>query len=218
MKIRLPVVCPDCKTRTAISVDLNDIDVDAIAECGHRQWGALPNLSVGKKLLCRATQEFEAKEYPLVIVFSAMAVDCELSELYRKREQLRQYESNNEAPHIKDEVLEERLRSVGQIKKKIDHVAKLLGYTSLDAFVDQDTTFREQISAGFSSLSTSNFTDSVIEALFWPRNSILHFGNTSYGKSEAKICFNIARVLIDMLGFMDNERSVEFRKKHNAPI
>ena len=207
MKIPLPIKCPSCGRQQNIFIKLDDTDIgDSVCACGEEIFGSLDGtVTIGDKLLWRSEYEFSNnKDYPLSIVFAAASVDCELSRLFFKWSLMEGLESEFD---ISDEELEKELRSLGNIKSKIDKVSQLLAPKGFTQFVLDSPELKEMIESCFPTLDVNNLSKSFQEKLFWPRNRILHLGASDYGEEEATSCFNIAKLGLEILENLDKKRN-----------
>lgn len=171
-------------------------------KCGEDLSGFLDNnVSIGVKLLYRSRSEYLNKQdYPLSIVFAATAMECQLSRLYFK---WRRINSIRDEDAISDDQLERSLREFSPVDKKIDEIAKLMYPDGLAAFVHQDPELVRILSDGFPSLRLENLPKSFQKTLFWPRNKILHLGDSRFEVEQAKKCFNISTLGLRILESLD---------------
>ncbi len=213
MKIPLKLKCSECGEDNTIFVDLKESSVSTTGSCGHHIWGALGSgITIEKRLLYRSNYELlDQKDFNLSIVFSAMAFECELSYLHNKWERLSAYFEKQ--PYLSDEELEEMLRKYANIGKKIDYVSELMHSDGLDDFVNTDEVFRRSVTEGFPNLNIGNLAKDFQENLFWPRNRILHLGDTKYDRKDAVGCFNISTLGIAIFDKMNVIKSTETELK-----
>lgn len=188
MKTPLFVKCERCGKDNYINYVLNDTEVKSTCKCGNPfSYSLGPEFTIGERILERSKYEFLMNEdYNLSIVFSAMAFECELSNLYFKWGGMK----NN----LSDQGLEESLRKLGNIKNKIQEVSKLISSEELEKFIQNDCELSDNIKNDFPSIDVNKLTESFQQQLFWPRNRVLHLGYSDYKKEEAKKCFNIANL------------------------
>lgn len=205
MKIPLNIDCDECGHQRIVYINLDDTSFDSVCDCGSDLSGYFDStVTTGVKLLWRCRFEImDTKDYPLSIVFAATSVDCELSRLFFKWREIEQIDSELE---ITDEELEKQLRDFANIKSKINEVTKLMSPEGITSFVQKDNELKKTIETGFPSLDVNNLPKSFQEKLFWPRNRILHLGDSNYGSAEAIRCFNIATLGLKILGRLDEER------------
>lgn len=208
MKIPIEMVCDKCGDTGRVFMDLNAYSVDWFCSCGHSipQIGT-GNLLVGPLVLNRARYELKVQnDIPMSMVFSATAVDCELSRLHFKWVRIREL---GERKAISDEELESQLRSYGRASDKLSGVALLMNEGGLTDFVVRREPLCDQITTGFPSLEVSRLADSITEALFWPRNRILHLGQTKYDLEAGRRSLNIAALTIQIYQSMDAVKRAE---------
>ncbi len=202
MKTPLYVVCDKCGKENFLFFRLHDTEVSGNCPCGNRLSYCFSNdITIGFKILEKSRYEYRKNEdYNLSIVYAAMAFDCELSRLYLKWKNL--------DSKISDGDIEKKLTK-WNITKKINEVSQSMVSSSFECFVSNHTDFLDTIKKGYPSLELNNLVKSIQEKLFWPRNRILHRGQTTYGDEDAKRCFNIAKLGLDILRQMDKEKIEE---------
>jgi hypothetical protein len=145
----------------------------------------------------------QQKDYPLSIVFSATAFECELTRLHFKWNEIKTIGSDIS---VSDEDLESLLRKYRTIDIKIEEVSKLMDPRGFAGFINGSPGFCEIINKGFTSLNLANITKDFQKTLFWPRNRVLHLADTTFSYDDAKRCFNIATLGLRILEDMDMKR------------
>lgn len=205
MKIPLHLPCNNCRESQTVFINLDDTSLECNCPCGADLSGVLAsNVTTGVKLLWRSGYELkEKKDYSLSIVFSATAVECELSRLYFRWSDIAALEQNKE---ISDAELEKHLRDYRTINIKFEEVAKLMDPRGFTQFAKETDDLRCMIEQGFPSLKLNCLSKSFQEKLFWPRNRILHLGVSRYGQEDANRCFNIAALGLRILEIMDEKK------------
>ncbi|UCD49389.1 MAG: hypothetical protein JSW27_17885 [Phycisphaerales bacterium] len=205
MKVPLHFRCDRCGCENYIFVNLDQSSFETKCRCGD----VIPsffgsNVTLGYKVLWRSNYELlERQDYPLSIVLSAMAFDCELTRLHSKWNQIG---ALGLGIHVSDEELEALLRKYRTIDRKIEEAAKLMDPRGFAGFADGSPEFRAIVSEGFPSLSLESLSKDFQAALFWPRNRVLHLGDASFSLDDAKRCFNIATLGLRILEAMDERR------------
>ncbi len=145
----------------------------------------------------------ETEDYPLSIVFSAAAFECELSRLHFKWSDITALQSGKQ---VSDGELEELLRKHRSIDVKIEEVSKLMDPLGFQEFVKSSTDLRQIVTEGFPSLHLNSLTSDFQQKLFWPRNRVLHLADISFKKADGVRCFNIATLGLRILEELDKER------------
>jgi len=209
MKIPLRVPCDSCKKEEPIFIDLSDSSFERKCSCGDVYSGFLGNdVTVGYKILFRSRYELiETGDYPLSIVFSAAAFECELSRLHFKWSDITALQTGKP---VSDGDLEELLRKYRSIDVKIEEVCKLMDPLGFQEFVKSSTELRQTITEGFQSLSLNSLTSDFQQKLFWPRNRVLHLADTSFKKADGVRCFNIATLGLRILEELDKKKRNTF--------
>jgi hypothetical protein len=200
--------CGNCRQSDYVFINLNDSSFEGNCPCGEDLSGSLSNdITTGFQILYRSNYELlERKDWSLTIVFSATAMDSELSRLYFKWKKI------GAASEISDETLEKALRSFRTVDSKFEEVAKLMSPKGLTGFIKSNAALKEIIEKGFPSLSIDALSKSFQTNLFWPRNRILHLGKAKYTQEDARRCFNFASLGLRILESLDNEKRDETRK------
>lgn len=213
MIIPLPLKCVECQQEYRVTIKLIDQDIKwECQNCGYLNDGFLgQTVTIGTKLLFRSYYEcHKTEDYNLSIVFSAMAVDCELSRLFKKNKEIEELKDKK----LPDEVeIEIQLRQIKNVKEKFKEVIALYYPEGIEKYFSKYPNIKQSLKKFIPAFSPSNFYKHVEEELFWKRNKILHDGVTSYSKTEAVQCYAIAKILLEMLNRMDWKKYIEQDKK-----
>ncbi len=206
MKIPIGVHCVCCAKENAIRIELHDPSISFVCtECGMQNEGPFGlGFDVGDRVLQRAHFGFHSnRDYSMSIVLSAMAVECQVSHLHHKWEQIGAMLSS---VMVGDAELDERLRRYQNAATRLEHVAQLMYPSGLDDFVVSRSELTKTIRNGFPSLGLRQFAIGFQQALFWPRNRILHLADMRYGEADATRCFNLAALGIHIFQELDLEK------------
>jgi len=145
----------------------------------------------------------QEKDYPMAIVFAAMAVESELSRLYGKWKEIECIMPGRE---FNREECETELRSFISIDRKIEGVSKFLVGSGIDDFVGSRPELEERASKYFRSVRVGSLASDFQKQLFWPRNSVLHWGDVKYSYDDAAKCFTFAELGLHIFRAMDGHR------------
>ncbi len=104
------------------------------------------------------------------------------------------------------EKCERELRGFTAIDRKIEGVSNFLVGSGIDDFVKSRPVLRDHITANFKSIRVGNLPADFQQHLFWPRNSVLHWGNARYSYEDAAKCFSFAELGLWILHEMDLHR------------
>ena len=174
--LQLSGECPKCKQ--PFQLDLTDRD----------------GFSIGYRLFRRAEHEFfQEKDFNMAIVMSAVAIDCELTRIYKKLQAKRGKKQRGGRPSTR------RMRS----KRKIEEITRLLYPGGIPGFLANHPDFDGRIRTGYPSLEPTNLPRSIVRVLFWKRNSILHEGNLLLDEREATRCKNVAQLTLRVFRMME---------------
>lgn len=202
MKIPLNIPCSKCQKTEYFFINLDDSSFEGECVCGEELSGFLGlEITVGYKILYRSHYELlKNQDFPLSIVFSATALDCELSRLYFKWKQIGSFK------YVTDAQLEPMLRTYRTIDMKFEEVSRLMDSRGFTEFVKSRADLREIVENGFPSLSMDELSKSFQTNLFWPRNRILHLRDSGFSKEDANRCFNFATLGLKILEVLDLEK------------
>jgi hypothetical protein len=207
MIIPFSLKCPICdETEPAVDIRLDDHSPCWACKNGHSNQAVFDlDFTVGYKILCKSWYEFSVrKDYSMCIVFAAMAFECEVSFLYTKWMQVESHLANG--PWLKDEDVENELRRMPEIDRRIEAVCKKMSPLGLDEFVRQTTEFKDAITTRFPSLTIGTLAKDFQRTIFWPRNRILHYGYTGHEEPDAARCASIAELGIRILSQLDKAK------------
>ncbi len=205
MKIPLKLKCTKCETQARVRIHLNATSFDwKCPNCGldHPSFFET-NVTMGYLILERSRDEYFEQDYSMSIVLAAMAFECELSRLFGK---WRKIDTEMTGSTFDQKNCEQELRDLRTINQRIDAVSALLVSKTMDEYVETTQQFREVIEQRFSSLNIGSLPKDFQEALFWPRNNVLHWGDTSHTEQDAARCFTIAQMGLSILTSMNRER------------
>jgi len=187
MKIPYDFEYVNCHKRHRIYADLNADKMSLDCECGQQHPHLPTDYIVGRKILRRAKFEYdEAKDFPMSIVFSATAFECELADLHHRKHTVDALNSTRSYPS--NEELEQKLRKYPAIDKRVNHVAQLFGYRDIDEFVQKSSDLTKVVQNGFPSIRLGHVAEDFQKNLFWLRNRVLHIGFTNYSEQDALKC------------------------------
>ncbi len=209
MKIPLYIKCHNCGCEEYIFINLDESSFERKCKCGDSVSSFFNgSATVGHKILWRSNYELlQTKDYPLSIVFSATAVECELTRIYFKWNKIDSIGQNYD---VTDEQLEAMLRKYRTVCTKIEEVSKLLYPSGLVSFVESSPELLDIINYGFPSLSVANLSRDFQKTLFWPRNRVLHLADADFSYDDAKHGFNIASLGLSVFGLMDKNRRTQY--------
>jgi hypothetical protein len=208
MNIPFPIKCRECKTKKSFIITSEVSNFEFICTCGARYPIFLQNsITIGTKLLQRSQYEIESNnDFSLSIIFSATAVECELSRLYKKWRRIIELKKSSGFSEISENALEIELRKNNQILKKIKQTSILMDENGFDDFVKKSPEIKNTIDQKYPSLDSNNLSESIQEKVFWIRNRIIHMGKTNYSKIDAIRCLNISSLCVYILKEMDKEK------------
>lgn len=206
MNIPLKQKCEKCGADVYFEVGLDDHTPSWKCSCGNEAVLTFDlDFTLGYKLLLRSHFEiFQRHDYPMSIVLSAMALDCELSRLFRKWTRLPVQKTGQTPPD--DEHIETLLRKFQSVREKIQEVSRQLYPEGLDDFIRNEEELRETIESRFPSIHIGTLADDIQKTVFWPRNRILHIGFTGYKYEDAARCYSIAYITLIALTRMDRAK------------
>lgn len=206
MKVPLQLECRECQAPATIKLHLDATSFDwRCSNCGcyHPSFFGT-NVTIGYLVLERSRYELVREEdFSMAIVMAAMAFECELSGYFGKWKQI---DAEKAAGIFGRKQCEKELRDLKTIERKIDAVSKLLVGKGMDDFVSSCPDLRQKIDEEFTSVRVGSLPKDFQTELFWPRNLVLHWGDTKHSQDDAARCYSIARLGLSILHRMDKER------------
>lgn len=197
MKIPLSVHCVECTKENTVQIDLHDASADfACQSCGARNFGPFAlSFSIGERLIRRAMHELNTNNDPsMAIVLAAMSFECELSTFHHNWEHIRGLLQTT-PEMISDAELDEKLRRYRNIADKVDGVAKLMHGPGIEDFVNGNPGLQDLLAKNVTAgIRLGTIAADVQQHLFWPRNRVLHLGDSSYGIADARRCIAVALI------------------------
>ena len=142
----------------------------------------------------------EEKDYSMSMVFSAAALDSELSHLFYKWRRV----ADRQAGHDFDEgACEKALLKFGNFINKLNGVSELIYPNGgIEAFVRSSVEFTNELRR-LPGLNSSSLANDFHATVFKPRNKILHQGIATFTEEDAKKSWNIAEIGLRILQAMD---------------
>jgi len=202
-KVPLQLGCDKCKEPFTLKIHLNQTSFDwTCPKCGFVHMGLLGlEVTIGVLLREKSRHELlQEKDYPMAIVFAATAFESELSRLFGKWKEI---ECIMPGRIFDREECERELRRFNTIDRKIEGVSQFLVGSGIDDFVKSRPPLNTHISANFTSIRVGHLPADFQQHLFWPRNSVLHWGDAKYSYKDAAKCFSIADLGLWILREMD---------------
>jgi hypothetical protein len=167
----------------------------------------ITGVSVGSRLLDASAFEFARGDYSRAIVFAAMAVECQLTDTYKRwagdryEDVYRDYD---------EETIEDELRRWGGIRRRLEEVGKYLSRSDLEQFVSEHPHLRPTVEVGYpTTLEVGSVIDGLERNLFWKRNRVLHFGYDGFTADDAKKAFNLALFGLQLIEHLHRTMALE---------
>lgn len=198
----MPIPCSECGARNAVDIPLDEDSPTWVCGNGHSNHGDFSlDFTVGRRILVKSHYELTAREdFSMSIVLSATAFECEIASLFAKWKRV---ESSLAGKTLADEEIEDQYRKLYKIVDKIERTATFLNPMGIDGYVSDSSEFQETVTNGFPSLTIGSLAKNFEEFVFWPRNRILHFGQSRYAKADADRCYSIASLGLDIFSKLD---------------
>ncbi len=171
---------------------------------------------VGIRILNRAWAELKNADFTLAIVLSAMAVECELTRLFMKQNEVDLMNTRTPTPADKDK-WEEQWRKWNTIATRLAKVSTLLTGENFDSFLSHNPRLLNPIYAKYPAFTGVHITkDFFIKEFFHKRNRILHSGEINFEQPEGEMCFTLAATLFQVMKEMDDQSIKALDAKHAA--
>lgn len=173
---------------------------------------------VGQRVLSRAFVELKAGDFTLVIVLSAMAVECELARLFIKWNEVDALNVAAATPEQR-ETWAEQWRKWNSISVRLEKASELLCNSDFNAFVSGEAELMEDI-GGYPDIQQGTVLpkDFVIKELFHRRNKVVHLGEIDFKQHDGETAFMLAVWLFGVMKRMDDLRLAELNAKHAASL
>lgn len=205
-KIPLAVKCHNCNEPFTHKFHLSETSFDWICpKCGFEHPSFLGlDITIGVLLLEKSRYELlQEKDFPMAVVFAAMAFESELSRLFLKWKEI---DCLGRGVELDREECEVQLRDFKTINRKIEGISQFLVGGAIDDFVASKPNLRDMISTSFKSVRVGTLAADFQQHLFWPRNKVLHWGDARNSCEDATRCFSIANLGLIILREMDLHR------------
>lgn len=205
-KVPLQLRCGKCHEPNTLKIHLNQSSFDwTCPACRYTHSGFFGlDVTIGVLLLEKSRNELlQEKDYPMAVVFAAMAFESELSRLFGKWKEI---ECNMSGKTFQREKCESELRNFISIDRKIEGISQFLVGSGIDDFVRSRPELEGQIARNFKSVRVGSLAADFQKQLFWPRNSVLHWGDAKYSYEDAARCFTFAELGLRIHREMDSHR------------
>jgi hypothetical protein len=176
--------CPSCHSGLAFMQPLGDF--------------------VGFRIFERAKTELTNGDYTLAILLSAAAVECGISYLFIKWNEIDVMDARMP---VESDIAqwEEEWENLRSISARFERLAQLLVGQSFDAYIAQHPTVLSAVPSKVTDAYQSPKLLFMAE-FFKRRNRIAHRGEINYSRSEGELCTTLAYSLFEVFGKMDAER------------
>jgi len=231
VQFTFPVACSSCGCNfSALGYLKGSIPRAVCPQCG-MQIHFFDHLSISvlaDRLLLRSQNEIHKSDFTVSILFSAIAVECALSQVFLKWRGLDHLRSEGRPPIETEQSAHEReyKKNVGSggFVKSANFVSVFLVGKNYDEFVAafiEESKTAELIKAGFPQYESQIKSNYIHAKLFAKRNRIMHWGEVSYAKDDASDGLTAAATAISVLKAMDkrkySDREQAWRLSQNNP-
>ena len=209
MKIPVNPQCQHCKERYEgfFIIGASNFQWDC-TKCGRPNVGILDlDMTTGVQIWVKASHELtKTRDFSMAVILSAMAIDCELSHLFKKWTGIGRL-LQPAGGLLTEEECEELLLEFRRVSEKFRDVTKLLVPEGFQDFVCKTEKWRDVVTEELPELDTSCLIKSIEKEVFWPRNRILHSG-TPATMEQAELAVRIARGCLRIFLAMDYETKI----------
>jgi hypothetical protein len=158
---------------------------------------------VSTRIFNKSLEQLNSGDFTLAIIFSAMAIECELARVFVKWKQVDLMATR--MPASADEASwDAELRAWVQIAVRLDAVCKFLTGDTFDVLLAKQSKLsaavRKKHPDSVNYASAKKFFE---EHLFWKRNAIVHLGKIDFAQSDAEGCLHTAETLLQIISEMD---------------
>jgi hypothetical protein len=215
MKWSVTVTCQQCgQPSTHESSGTQELKDAQCPKCSVPFWFIKPlGDFVGMTIFNRAWQELQKQDFTLVIVLSAMAVECNLAYLFSKWKEIEMMDTKMPVPQADKDAWIAEWNGIFEIKKRLNKLSTFLTGKDFDAFLSANTRLMTSFSAAFAASGCTSPRQFFVQELFYRRNRIVHSGAIDFQQSDADTCFTLAAKLFEILKEMDAQRLKVLDKK-----
>jgi hypothetical protein len=206
MKSSVTVTCKCGHQMTLQASGTQDIKDKQCTECGTTIYFIEPLGNVVRmRIFSRAKAELENEDFTLVIILSAIAVECELAHFFIKWNEVDVMDTRMPTPADKDG-WEEQLRKFS-IAIRLDKVSTLLTGEDFDSFLSHNPELLKPIRARYPTFTECiSPKDFLKKEFFDKRNKIAHRGEIDFKQPDGEMCFTLAATLFQVMKEMDDKR------------
>ncbi len=189
MKSAISVTCQQCGEPITVQATGTKAFKDTqCPSCKTPIWFVAPlGNGVGLRIMNRAGNELQQKDFTLTIVLSAMAVECDLAYFYVKWRALDFAMANNTpfSDVAKKEECAEEWRNFRYISRRFDEVSLLLTGKNLDSFLLDNGALVKTVENEYPASKTfTSWKEFFRRELFDRRNKIVHRGEIDFQEAE----------------------------------
>lgn len=217
MKSTVSITCQCGHQMTLVASGTQDPKENQCPKCGMAFWFVEPlGNFVGMRIFGRAWAELQNGDFTLVIVLSAMGVECELARLFIKWNEIDVMDTRTPTPADKD-AWAEQWRKWSSIALRLDKVSTLLTGKDFDSFLGSNPALLNPVRAKHPAFAVgASARDAFSTEFFHKRNKIVHQGEIDFQQPDAELCFTLASALFEILKEMDSQRLKVLDAKHAA--
>jgi len=217
MKSSIPVTCQCGEQMTVQTTGTQDPKDIQCPKCRTPFWFIKPlGPFVGMTILNRAWTELQNGDYTLVIVLSAMGVECELARLFMKWNECDLMYTRTATPADRDKWADQ-WHSWNSIAVRLDKVSTLLAGKPFDEYMAANPVLLKPMHGKYPATKTyASPKDLFIKEFFYKRNKIVHSGEIDFQQPDGELCFTLAVTLFQTMKQMDDARIKDMDAKHAA--
>ncbi len=202
MKSSFPIRC-QCGYEIVLETVGTDSFKDTSCPNCHSAICVVDNGFVSTRVFNKSFSELHSGDFTVAIIFSAMAVECELARVFVKWKGI-DLGLPTDVTQAHLDLWDAQLRQWAKIAVRLDKVCEFLTNRNFDAFVTNHSklvaSIKERHPESAGHVSIKKF---VVERLFWKRNAIVHLGKIDFTLSDAEACRRTAETLFQIISEMD---------------
>ena len=208
MKWSVIVTCQQCgESSTHESSGTKELKDAQCPKCGTPFWFVKPlGDFVGMTIFNRAWAELQRQDFTLVVVLSAMAVECNLAYLFSKWKEIEMMETKIPVPQSDKEAWMAEWNGIFEIKKRLNKVSRFLTGKDFDSFLSSNPALMKPLSAAYTASGCTSARTFFVKELFHRRNRVVHSGAIDFQQDDADVCFTLAATLFRIFKEMDAQR------------
>jgi hypothetical protein len=212
----MPIRC-QCSTVVVLETGVNSLFANTnCPACNVSIWVTEDGL-VRTRTLDKAWKELRSQDFILAVIFSALAVECELARVFMKWKYIDMSLTGTRPSTAQEDQWLGCLRTCGTLQR-LDRVCRFLTGESFDAFLGKQTALIQSLHERHpESVSASSLRAFFCQNLFSKRDQIVHRGKTDFENAEAEGSLKSALTFFQIISEMEFNRRRQLQDNLKSP-